>query len=158
MALAVYVLSGHSSQVAAEYCSFHRGVNGNEHNWHTTVEEWYLQRSMDKLIGITCPEKPSDLRIAQIAKKRLAERKTAHWVRDENFGPGVAPSSDAMIEKFVELAGPQVAKTVPLVSRTGRRFCQQLRQTWGIRFGVLKIRDDMPVSTIKAKAPESNWV
>ena len=158
MALAVYVLSGHSSQAAAEYCILHKGINGNEHNWHTSVEEWYLQCSLDKLVAIECPEKSSDLRTAQIAQKWLAERKTAHWVRDESFGPGVAPSSDAMIEKFVELAGLQVAKTVPLVARTGRRFCQQLRRKWGIRNGVLKIRDDMPVSTIKAKAPEPKWV
>jgi hypothetical protein len=152
VAIAVYILSGHSPQVAAEFCAQKKGRAAAESDWSTTVETWYLACSIDQIVAYHHPEKPCDVRAVTIARKWLAERHTAHWVRDQNFSFGVAPSSVAMADKFVQLSGGAVAGTVARAGRTGRRFCQTMRKRWGIRLGVLKVRDDMPAQRIREKA------
>jgi hypothetical protein len=154
VAIAVYVLSGHCSQSAAEYCCMQKAAMPDVEQWRELVEGWYLSCSIDRLVAIQSPDNPGDVRISRLARKWLSERGTAHWVRDQNFGPGVAPSSSAIIDKFSELAGPDAAGTLPSVARTGRRFCQNLRKAWHIRLGTLRVRDDMPEHVIRNKAPE----
>ena len=151
-AVAVYIFSGHSAQVAAEYCRQKKGSAAAEGDWVAIVEKWYLACSIDQIVALQHPEKKCDVRSATAARRWLAERHTAQWVRDQNFSLGVAPWSAAMADRFAEAAGDIVAGTVAKVGRTGRRFCQNLRKKWGIRLGVLKVRDEIPEDKIRGKA------
>ena len=151
VAVAVYILSGHCARTAGEYCRMQRGGLAHLMHWRESIENRYLSWSIEQLVAIEFPESAADVRIVSAAKNWLAEQQTAHWVRDQKFGPGIAPSSAAMIEKFGQLAGPSVSGSVPHVSRTGRRFCQAPRRKLHIRLGKLTVRDDMPDQKIRDK-------
>jgi hypothetical protein len=153
IAVAVYIFSGHSAPVAAEYREQQTGRTTSRSDWAIAVQNWYLAYNIEQLVEFHQSDKPSIVRAAGAARKWLARRGTALGVRNQNYQFGVAPSSVAMVQKYAELTQDvRIAGTVATVGRTGRRFCQALRKQWGIRLGVLKLRDEMPDHTIREKA------
>jgi hypothetical protein len=153
VAVAVYIFSGHSAPVAAEYCEQQTSRTTSLSDWANAVQNWYLSYSIEQLVDFHQADKPSIVRVAGVARKWLARRGIAFWVRIQNYQFGVAPSSGAMVQKFAELTQDvRIAGTVAIIGRAGRRFRPALRKRWGIRLGALKLRDEMPDHTIREKA------
>jgi hypothetical protein len=151
VAVAIYIFSGHVAQVAAEYCAQQKNSTAAKTDWAVTVEGWYLAKSIEDIVALQHPEKLQDIRSARAARRWLAGRHAAHWVRDQNFGFGVAPSSADMVEKIRQLSGETTGDTTGKSTRSGRRMCQNLRKKWGIRLGTLQVRDEMADHTIRNK-------
>jgi hypothetical protein len=149
VALAIYILGGHSAAVAAAYCAQHKRQQG--HNWAQTVEDWYLSCSVEQLLAYEQPEKARDVRAKNAAQQWLAERTIAMWVQEQNYNKGVAPASSDLVNQYVATLGEGAAGAVATDARTARRFCQRFRSRWHIRMGVLKVREDMPEHTISQK-------
>ena len=148
-AVAIYILAGHSAETAAEFCAQLKPEQ--DHDWKTAVEDWVLDCSVDQMVAYEMPETPADCRVHHIAEKWLAERTTALWVRDQNYAQGVAPSSSAMVDKYVALIGQERAGAVGWADRSSRRFCQHLRARWHMRLGTLKTREPMGDDVIRKK-------
>jgi hypothetical protein len=149
VALAVYILSQHRSDVAAEYCNKFTG--NTSYDWKPVIEELYLKCSIDQLVAYQLPEKTADKRVHHLARNWLAERSTALWVQEQNYSLGVAPSSSSMLDHYSSLCGVQEDASISIASRKGRRFCQRFRRAWGIRIGTLKVREAIPDTVIKEK-------
>jgi hypothetical protein len=149
VAVAIYILSGHAAQVAAECCAQQNNNTAAKTHWAVTVVGWYLAKSIDDIVALQHPEKLQGIRSARAACRWLAERHTAHWVRDQSFSFGVAPSSADMVEKIRQLSGETKGDTTGKSTRSGRRTCQSLCKKWGVRLGTLQVRDEMADHTIR---------
>jgi hypothetical protein len=150
VALAIYILGGHSAGLAAEYCVQQHPRLG--HDWVPTIEEWYLQSSEEQLVAYEMPERKRDVRAHNVAKKWLAEQATAVWVQNQNYSKGVAPASSDLADRYVATLGAGKAGAVAIGERATRRFCQRFRARWHIRLGVLKVREAMPEAILRQKA------
>ncbi|CAJ1347757.1 unnamed protein product, partial [Effrenium voratum] len=94
------------------------------------------------------------------AGKYVVEYKLFHWVLTQNRCHGVAPSRTQLMEKaqaFVpsnvnSAVRSQLCKLFGGKPRAQRKWLARFRKRWGVRLGVLKVQDYVPVEEKRAKA------
>ena len=94
------------------------------------------------------------------AGKYVVEYKLFHWVLTQNRCHGVAPSRTQLMEKaqaFVpsnvnSAVRSQLCKLFGGNPRAQRKWLARFRKRWGVRLGVLKVQDYVPVEEKRAKA------
>ena len=120
------------------------------------VEDVYLSSPLDELVALELPQTDRDRRVHNAAIKFLGEMKAVAWVEKQNYDNGVAPSSASVAAQFAQACSTLGAQHVgERVSRQGRRlrkWAANLRARWGLRFGVVKPREEVPPGEIAQKA------
>jgi hypothetical protein len=153
VALAVYVLSGHSRQVAAEFVlqSSSKKVKCSHVDPATLVEQYFLGASIAEIVAADLPETCAENKVVTEAKKWLARHKTAAWVCNMNY-EGVAPGREQLIAQCSQHVPAECAAALSSSSRTERRFCTKLRRDFHLRLGALKVQDPISDADIANKA------
>jgi hypothetical protein len=167
-ALVVYLLADGSLEAAVEYLeqvsSPHKAFD--EHSRRALseqVQSWFLARPMPELKALLEPATPSGRARAAAARRFVAERGVAQWVRTANVDKGLAPPSrhlhavlDACFrdhETVLGLAAPPLAAGRSLHAQ--RKWAFRWRKRWGAKFGKVRPRDDMTREQMVDKAGRS---
>jgi len=168
VALAVYVLSGHASSIAANFiCKKLRNPAGHDPaDFVAWVEKRYLDSPLDMLMTIEFPETDVEKRIHAEASKFVSAFRTAAYIEHANEDVGVTPSGRQVAEEFIRqcdaLGAAEVGaglrralgdvNTKSSGSRYVRKWGRKFRQTWGMGFGKLPVREPMPDADVQDKA------
>lgn len=111
------------------------------------------------LISATEASSEEIKRARQIAVQFKADYDAAKWAKDNNVNKGVAPPSDAVLEHIVENRSTSEFHTAVASSEylfnhtsTGRSYVCRWRQTWGGRYGGIRVVSDISQEVAQEKA------
>ena len=167
--VATYMLSSYDLDLAERVGTMlvkQAGCSARQQQAQNTipVRDWYLELPMATLERVFVPVSNVDYSLLQEAAKLMSEVRAARWVRDENFGRGVAPPAYAVAGKYAELVasaghGPSIdacMQSAGIGSRDGGRFLREwaegFRDRWGIANNYLASLDAPTVGELGTKA------
>ena len=158
--LMVYVKSGY----AAEPAVLHLSKVGRRRRWPDMaaadavrfVEDLFLQADAEELgdLGAMAPSTASPA--LRAASQVVEEWGIVAWSRRLNTEKGVAPSTDAILQRLagqrhaVGHPSPQARGTV--AQSSARMWASRFRRRWGGRFGCLPVSEVLPLEEMRAKA------
>ena len=167
-ALAVYILSSHDSSITANFmCKKLRSPTDHDPaDFVAWVETRYLDSPLDMLMTLEFPETDVEKRIHSEANKFVSGFRTAAYIEHANQEVGVTPSGRQVAEEFIRqcdaLGAVEVGaglrraldevSTKSVGSRCVRKWGKKFRQTWGLGFGKLPVREPMPDADVQDKA------
>ena len=161
-AIAILVLAGWNAVIAAEFCIAqalrrHSDAVQDVSLWAASVSEWCLACTDEAIASIHHPNNKQQERVRQEAIKWLAERETVEWCKHQNFDHGVAPSTNVLANRFVKFVsnrqGASASVDVAALSASAeKRFGTRLRRSWGLSFGTMPAREEIPEEEKQAKA------
>lgn len=167
--LAVFILSGCASSVAASYIAHVRTTRRlperGEDELAGIVEDLYLRTPVEKLVSLEHAETSMHRRAREAAGRYLAGRSTVQWIGVQNR-QGTAPSSTSMAAEYVrrceQYGSDQIAASFSRVlcnaaashnnGRALRSWSTRFRKEWGLYFGALKPRAAVVVEDLREKA------
>ena len=168
VALAVYVLSGHDSSIAANFmCTKLRSpADHDPSEFVAWVETRYLDSPLDILLTFEFPETGVEKRINLEASKFVFAFHTAAYIERANQDVWVTPRGRQVAEEYIRqcdaLGAVEVGAglrralgevtTKGTGSRCVRKWGRKFRQTWGLGFGKLPIREPMADADVQDKA------
>lgn len=150
LVVATYVLSDYDTELAERVGShlveqaFQQGFPTQPLRDPVPVRDWFLSLPPDQFDPLFLPVTNSDCYLRQQAIKMIAEVQAVRWVRDQNFGRGVAPPACDVAEEYASrmAATEETAQTEVLlqsarsVTKNGRRYLRKwaraFRQRWGV--------------------------
>ena len=114
------------------------------------VEEWFLQEPADKLLALLRPVGPAARSRLAAARRFVAERALAAWVRHQNVDKGFAPLTRqlhvAMDTAYGEQQPLDDLQDPPVATARGdgaaRMWAWRWRRRWGARLGKVRPRED----------------
>ena len=159
--LIIYVLTGYSLEPTIR---FSRSV-GQKHRWPQksedklwpTVEQMFLAAEPDDIAALTdttAPSKPAALRATT---KWVQEWGLVAWIRRLNEDKGVAPSTQAVLEKAEEMrvGFPEAVRPTEQgtsVDAKSRMWLRRWRLRWGGRLACIRLREELPQQDMVEKA------
>lgn len=110
--------------------------------------------------ALLAPTTPGGKRALEAARKFLAEAELQAWVRRQNAEKGLAPSNDALWERWLGFARPEgepasltTGASRPCRARSRRQWLQRWGRRWRIRAGRFKFGDGLSPEILREKAP-----
>ena len=157
----VFVFSGHSLDVAAEFLAFKRGCS---EDMRSLVENVYMQESTPRIVELMNGACVETRRMRELATACLfiVQLQLFQWLCHQNCFCGVAPSRLQMVRKALSIlpedCPPPVLARVqrPLRGspRKQRAWLQQFRQGFGARLGTLQQLPVFSLAEMQEKAGE----
>lgn len=107
--LAIYILSGFDLQVAAAFVhdarkNRKRGLAPEvfEADVPSQIRAWFRECPLERLyqLQIPRPDCLQDESVHEEAVKYISKCSTAAWVADQNYNHGLAPTYDALVQKY----------------------------------------------------------
>ena len=158
--LSVYVLGGYEVEPAVRFL---RDM-GQRRRWpsipdaaaHRMVEDLFLAADLEEIAAVSAAPDPHDSPPMRAAMKAVEEWKLVVWTRMQNSERGVAPSTDAVLQRLAAdraLAGhpcPHDRGTV--ADSPARMWATRWRRRWGGRSGTIRVVDELPVAERRDKA------
>ena len=168
IALAVYVLSDHDSSIAVSFvCKKLRSqLDHDPADIVAWIETRYLDSPLDMLMTLEFPETDVEKRIHAEATKFVSAARTVKYIEHANQDVGVTPSGRQVAEEYIRQcdavgavevgAGLRRALSEVNTTSSGSRYVRKggrkFRQTWGLGFGQLPVREPMPEEDVRDKA------
>jgi hypothetical protein len=159
--LIVYVLAGYDTEPAAHYLrkvAARRKWPPMDTDVLKLVEDAFMSADPDEIAALTDAVAPSDPAAMQSASKCVEEWRLVRWARDQNTGRGVAPTTDALLQR---LASDRLAcghdephGRGTAIDASARMWATRFRRRWGGRVGSIGTSPTLPASDMRAKA----WV
>ena len=105
--IAVYILSSYKIEMAAAFAEHasqcrkrklaERSVPGD---WPVQIRQWFRELPREVLYKLQEPESKQEKSICVEARKFIAKWQTAHWVTEQNYQCGVAPTYASVAEHY----------------------------------------------------------
>ena len=159
--LIVYVLAGYDTEPAAHYLrkvAARRKWPPMDTDVLKLVEDAFMSADPDEIAALTDAVAPSDPAAMQSASKCVEEWRLVRWARDQNTGRGVAPTTDALLQR---LASDRLAcghdephGRGTAIDASARMWATRFRRRWGGRVGSIGTSPTLTASDMRAKA----WV
>ena len=163
VALIIYVLTGYFLEPAIRFLRSvgqkRRWPQKSEDELGLLVEQVFSAVDPDDIAALTdtaAPSKPAALRAAM---KWVQEWGLVAWTRRLNEDKGVAPSTQAVLEKAEEIRPglPEAAR--PAAQGTSaearsRMWLRRWRSRWGGKLARIRLREDLSKQDMAEKAPE----
>lgn len=165
VALIVYVLAGYTAIPAARYlmaeAARRKWPEKSEEELRRLVEDVFLNSEETDIACLCDLARPRNAKAAKAAVRWTEEWRLAVWVEDLNLARGVAPPTDAVLERFEQQrrALPEsvrpTCKGVADEARA-RMWASRWRRRWGGKHGRIRPKDEMTAEEkrAKARAPE----
>ena len=114
------------------------------------VEALFLAADAAEVASLTDPSEPADQHAFREAAKHMQEWRVVAWARSCNAQQGVAPSTEALLQRVEEERRrlPEAARPPPRGSGAeakGRMWASRLRVRGGGGHGSIRVRDDVPL-------------
>lgn len=95
-----------------------------------------------------------------VANRFWEEWALVAWAKDANLRLGVAPSTEAVLERAEKIrmqlpADWRPASRGSAASTKARSWCSRLRLRWGARHGAVRTRDDLTAEEMRNKVPRN---
>ena len=127
------------------------------------VEQVFSAVDPDDIAALTdtaAPSKPAALRAAM---KWVQEWGLVAWTRRLNEDKGVAPSTQAVLEKAEEIRArlPEAARPAPQGTSSearSRMWLRRWRLRWGGKLARIRLREELSQQDMAEKAPEKNRI
>lgn len=159
--LIIYVMAENDVEPAVQFLQTtartRRWPDKPSHEVGAVVQDLFLTIDISKLVDLTDPNDPSDPAALREAAGYVQEWRVCKWVRDLNKQQGVAPSTEAVLQRLEEERRrlPEAAR--PLSRGTSadagaRMWACRFRRRWGGRYGAIRIRDEIPLQELRDKA------
>ena len=121
------------------------------------VRELFLKVVLPEYVSLCDMQSSSDFAAMGAALRFWEEWALVVWAKDANRRLGVAPSTEAVLEKAERLRQELPADWRPpgkgsAASATARSWCKRWRRRWGGRIGAVRARDDVTPGEIRDKA------
>lgn len=177
--LAVYILSGFRLEVAEAFLRDSRKCRKRSLSEEilkvdlgNKIRQWFRDFPLDTLYNLQEPPENSkrDKAVHQEAAKYVAKWDTAAWVTQQNYAVGVAPTYDALAQKYIQelekwSLGHLSEKlrmsvecgegTSTVAGRTARAWCGRFCKQFAFTRKRLGMSADMPVLELEEKAGNS---
>ena len=164
-ALIIYVLSGYDAEPAARYLM--KGAERRrwpamlEDEVRAMVEDLFLAVDEAELAALTDATYPSDPLAMEAAAKCVEEWKLVSWARRQNTEKGVAPSTDALLQRVaasrLDAGHPDPHGRGTTAEGSARMWASRFIRRWGGRYGAIGASEDVPLDVMRNKAPGSGW-
>ena len=158
--VAIYIFIAYASEAAVLFAKqqqqkrLHRypadlqAEEEDDSEWVARVERMYIDADLAHIIAMDMPDRPEEHRLRAEALGWIAKYNAAMYVERQNVGLGVAPPTSAVLDAFAN-AGGSIAE---MTARGRRKWMQRFRNNWGLSFGSLPSRQEMPTEELHAKA------
>ena len=161
MILAIYILSGYSTDAASKYLQnlgASRGWPAKEHGQlRRIVEDLFLASDSDKLASLTNTAEPSQPRLLQNAIQYVREWNVFCWAKRLNLDRGVAPSTSMLVRQAMAEGVQVCASRAPIracvrIPNWARKWARRWRKRWNARIGKIQAREMVPREEARTKA------
>jgi len=169
--MVVYVLAGHSSCVAVDFI-LGRGWRHSRTRPHLPtqsvvetvtgeVEQAFLDAPRSALVALVeDPMGHFEFEDLLCAHQYVMEHSLDLWIGNQNHDRGVAPSREQIVARALSFIPAQAPDEVRVrlrhmltgAPRKQRKWLARFRNRWGVRIGVLRPGEDVPVALRKQKA------
>ena len=163
--LIVFVLADYTKEPAIQFLK----ASARRRHWpeksdedlDNMVDELFLGADVHEVAAITDEDNPSDAPAMQAAAEYLQQWRVVAWTRQLNVQKGVAPSTDALLQKAEECRGKAPAAARPSSKGTSvevraRMWARRLRLRWAGRLGRIRVREDLTVQQMREKAARNS--
>lgn len=152
--VAVYVLSSYDVGAATGYARAVRRRSQKdmaEATWgEPPIEDWFLATPMHDVLGFSYPETTTQRKAHKSATSFLAEQRVVHWVAEQNFHAGVAPTGADVAAEFLRRQSSEgaalhsgLSQSLDKRGRWQRRWAQKFRLRWGLKKQRLPSRESL---------------
>ena len=159
--LIAYFLAGCVADPAVKYL----GGCGRRRHWpdkseeelKRIIEDAFLRVDAAELAALTDECNPADEGAMKAALKMVSEWRLAAWARNLNEEHALAPSTEAVLQRYEDLRErmPDAAR-VPyrgtVADASARMWATKFRRRWKGRFGGMRVREEVPVLELRTKA------
>ena len=161
VALILYDRAGYQPDAAAAYLAREAAKRKWEPKPEAAVKqlvsEVFLKANLEDYLSLCDAQGSSDAVAMQAALEFWIEWSLASWVKDANERLGVAPSTEAVLEKAEQMRLQETLEHRPASKGTAagakaRSWCFRWRRRWGAHHGALRARDDVTVEEMRSKA------
>ena len=165
-ALILYDRAGYQAEAAAAFLARAAAKRGwkprQEEVVVALVRELFLKVALPEYVALCDVESPSDVVAMGQALRFWEEWALVAWAKDANVRLGVAPSTEAVLERAEKLRQDLPADWRPAskgsaASVKARAWRCRWRRRWGGRIGVVRPKDDIDPQEIREKATLSNY-
>lgn len=171
--LAIYILSGFQMEVAEAFVQDARkrrkrilSEGAMTENIPTKIRTWFRECPLERLYQLQVPETECsrDQILHQEAVKYISKFHTAKWIADQNYKHSLAPTYDALVNKYREelakhgsghVADRLVLSTdgrVGAAGRTARAWCGRFCAQFAVARKRLAVGSEMPAAEFEEKA------
>lgn len=171
--LAIYILSGFDLEVAAAFVydarkNRKRGLAAEilEADVPSQIRAWFLECSLERLyqLQIPRPDCLQDQSVHEEAIKYISKFCTAAWVADQNYKHGLAPTYDALVQKYHSELGKRECGHIGdrilhsadgqagFAGRTARAWCNRFCKQFGLARKRLNAGSEVPPAELEEKA------
>ena len=162
VALILFDLAGHAGAAAAflaREAARRKWAPRSEAEVRELVDKLFLRVDLAEYTDVCDMGASSDERAMRVAVRFWEEWSLVAWAKDANKRLGVAPSTEAVLDRAEQLRlrlpeGARPASKGSVAEAKARMWAQRWRDKWGAHYGRLRARDDMPVEEKRAKAPQ----
>ena len=164
--LIVYFLAGCSADPAVTYlrsCGRQRHwPNKSDDELKNMVEDAFLRVDADELAALTDEDDPGDADAMTAALKVVAEWRVFLWASHLNREQGLAPSTEAVLQRYEELRermpdAARVAYLGTVADARARMWATTYRRRWGGRYGGMRVREAVPLPELENKVVPQIW-
>ena len=163
--LIAYALCDYQTPAASKYLV----VTGRKRRWpekteaelHELVESIFLECDEPELWDLADTSNPTDPTAFAVALRYSEEWKMATYVADQNANLGLAPSTGSLLDRWRQRRTmyPEATRPPdpgPVVENKGRCWARRWRRKWALKYGAIRVRDEIPVGEARGKAGEQN--
>ena len=120
----------------------------DDSGWLARVERVYIDAELTQITAVEMQDRPEEHRPRAKPLSWIAKYNAALYVERRNVASGVAPPTSAVLDAFADAGGSLAEMT----ARGRRKLMQRFRNKWGLSFGRLPSRQEMPTEEMHAKA------
>ena len=163
--LIAYVLAGYTAIAAAKYligeAARRKWSVKPEEEVRMLIEDLFLAATEQELADLCHLPDPKDPRAAKMAVRLVEEWRLAAWVENLNYARGVAPSTEAVLQRLgqqLQALPAGVRPDAPGVSAEGRArmWAMRWRRKWGAKYGSIRPKEDIQPAEMRQKASAGN--
>jgi hypothetical protein len=158
--VAIYILAAYAAEPAVHFAKqrqqkrLHRFPGDlqtegeDDSGWLARAEPVYTEAELTQIAAVEMSDRSEEHRLRAEALSWIAKYNAAVYVERQNVALGVAPPTSAVLDAFAD-AGSSLAE---MTARCRRKWIQRFRNNWGLSFGSLPSRQEMPTEEMNAKA------
>ena len=159
--LIIYTLAGYAAEPAVKFLA----GSGRRRHWpdksdeelEDIVVDCFLKADAAEVASLTDTDDPADAAAIDVAMRCVEEWRLVVWTRRANAEKGVAPNTDAVLQRLEEhrLQLPDAVRPAPrgtVADDRARQWARRWRRRWGGRHAKLRVREDVSLPDMQLKA------
>ena len=159
--LIIYALAGYAAEPAVKFLA----GSGRRRHWpdksdeelEDIVVDCFLHADAAEVASLIDTDAPADAAAMEVATRYVEQWRLVVWTRDANVKKGVAPSTDAVLQRLGEsrLQLPDTVRPTPrgiVAEASARQWARRWRRRWGGRHAKLRVRGDVGLPDMRHKA------